>query len=857
MIKSLPVDAVLPELIDVLREHGVAVLQAPPGAGKSTRVPPGILDSGLCEQKIIMLEPRRVAAKSVAMRIASERGQRIGDEIGYAVRFDRKISASTRVEIVTEGLLLRRLQQDPLLEDVDCVILDEFHERSVHADLSLAMLHEVRQVRPELKLVVMSATLQMEPLVRYLDAPAVTSKGRTFPVDVIYKPSKNDIYSGVYDVVSEFATDSNEQDALVFMPGARQIQQTIEVLTPLSQRHGFELFPLYGSLSLDEQSKAIESSDSRRRVIVSTNIAETSLTVEGVTTVIDSGLVKQMRSDVMSGLDRLVEVPVARDSAEQRAGRAGRVRPGRAVRLWSDVEQDMKAGETEPEIKRVDLLPVLLEVIAWSGQDPEEFNWFESPSGARIRASVKLLRQLGLVDSSTFQLTTLGKAARQLPLHPRLSCMLFRALECGLEREVSVAVALLSEDAWSSLSGRTAREESDLWFAMQRYMREGSRVLGGSFYRVQQVVRQISDLLQRFKSDFSGAIHQGNDSPEEAFARCVLAGYPDRVCLHQQSGEGADYIMVGGHVLTLARESRAQASTWLVALYSAGVRKVYQRDQTSGVSQRGIIRLAEPVSEALLMEACPERFEERVEVEFDWGKERFSAQKIARFDGLFLSSMPVSLKGHVGDEELARAMSEVVSRDLVRAFNPDKDELQLLYRVEMLRHHRPDLGLPDLRVEDVARDEITMQLLLQWCWGCKGVSDLRRKGLKSLLMGSMQYDQRQALDELVPARIEVPSGSHMRIDYEGVDTPPVLAVRIQEVFGWQRSPTILGGEVALMCHLLAPNYRPAQVTQDLKSFWINTYPEVRKELRARYPKHAWPEDPLTAQAVKKGASSRR
>lgn len=868
-MRSLPIDEVLPELLDTLRTHGVVILQAPPGAGKSTRVPPAILDSDLCDvkSKIVMLEPRRVAARAVAARIAEERGQRPGDgEVGYSVRFDRKVSASTRLEVVTEGLLLRRLQHDPFLEDVGCVILDEFHERSLHADLAIAMLKELRMARPELKLVVMSATLQMEPLQRYLDAPAVTSKGRTFPVTMIHAPIKKDLYSDVYGHVEEFASLAGEQDALVFLPGAMQIEQQITRLEPLAKRHAMELYPLYGALSLEEQIRAITpSTTGKRRVIVATNIAETSLTVEGVTTVIDSGLVKQLRSDPDSGLDRLVETEIAQDSATQRAGRAGRVRPGRAVRLWSETSQDLKAAQTEPDIRRVDVLTALLEVCAWSGASPATFDWFEPPTSRAIAANMELLRQLGLLPSgegevASFALTPLGELVRQLPLHPRLGRMICEGVALGVEEHVAIAAAILSEDVTSQLlrGGRTgSHQESDLWLAIQRYRRDGRRILGGSSWRVKQVEEQILKMIRGFDQGVVRELRRGNreqETLEERLTRCVLAGFPDRICLRQDDGTTAEnYIMTGGHALTLARESAARGATWLVAVHNAGVRHVSGYEHSSGVRERGLIRMACPVERDTLEELFADRFEQHVEVAFDAEKERFTAKRVERFDGLFLSSVPISLKQHVSKEELARAMAEViVSRGLKRAFSPDTDAEQLMFRAELLRRHRPSLGLPNL----LEPDEETIETLTRWCWGKSGLGEVRKAGLTRFIEDTLTYAQRQALEELVPSRVRVPSGSALRVDYsDGPDAPPVLAVRIQEVFGWQKTPTILQGEVALMCHLLAPNYRPAQVTQDLESFWHNTYPEVRKELRARYPKHAWPEDPLQARAVKKGASS--
>lgn len=849
-MQHLPIDDVLPDLLATLGEHGVVVLQAPPGAGKSTRVPPALLDSGMVEGKILMLEPRRVAARAVATRIAAERGQRVGEDVGYAVRFDRKVSARTRVEIVTEGLLLRRLQHDPLLEDVGCVILDEFHERSVHADLALAMLREVREVREDLKLVVMSATLQMEPLQRYLGAPAVTSQGRTFPVEIEHAPVRANLTADIVAQVTLFAQDDDEQDALIFLSGARQIREVLAALEPVAARYALDLYPLYGALSLDEQLEAITSRPDRRRVIAATNIAETSLTVDGVTTVIDAGLVKQMRSDPVSGLDRLEEIKIARDSATQRAGRAGRVRPGRAVRLWSAVDHDLRPEATSPEIARVDVLPTLLEVIAWSGADPAVFDWFEPPPVRALAVGVETLRGLKLIDGKGFALTSRGEDVRGLPVHPRLGCMMMEAARQDVLDEVASAVALLSEGERPE-RGSSATGACDLWRQVKQF--EGARRRDFRAKRVAQVRRQLIQQMPEVTSPDPMCPMR-----EDRFALCVLAGYPDRVCMWREGSERDDYVMVGGVPLTLTRESCVKGSPWIVATQVAGTRRISTFESTSGVKERGLIRMATHIERAWLEELAPERFADEVEVSFDVELERLSARQVKRFDGLMLSSHPTSVKHHADKESLARALAEQVSEDLVRAFAPDKEAEQLLYRVVMLATHRPDLGLPDLRdMSWEARDVQTAEAIVRWCWGKLGFAELRKKGFTACINETLTYAQRQTLDELVPARIEVPSGSHMRVDYEDATSPPVLAVRIQEVFGWTQTPRILGGRMELVLHLLAPNYRPAQVTQDLASFWENGYPEVRKELRARYPKHAWPEDPWTAKAVKRGASAKR
>ena len=860
-LSPLPIDEALPALIEALHIHGAAVLQAPPGAGKSTRVPGALLDAGVRPGRVVMLEPRRVAARAVAARIAEERGSPLGGEVGYAVRFDRKVSASTRIEIITEGLLLRRLQHDPLLEGVGCVVLDEFHERSVHTDLALAMLKEVRQVREDLALVVMSATIEAAPLEAYLEAPSVSSQGRIFPVQIEHRGGLQERLQGaILEEIASFADRDGEQDALVFLPGARSIHGAIAAITPLCARRGIEVRPLYGALSLQDQIAAITPVSSQRRVIVSTNIAETSLTVSGVTTVIDSGLVKQMRYDAQRGLDRLDVIKIARDSATQRAGRAGRVRPGRAIRLYSASDHDLRPAQTEPEIARVDLLAHLLEVVAWSGADPQRFDWFESPSPGALAAGVEALRALKLLEPHGFVLTPLGELARQLPAHPRLGVLIQSSRRLGVERLGLLAAALLSEGERpapaSSLSGAGTTLGCDLW-AMTRAFERGEREMPRRVERVRGQLRARLEASSELPSP--PPLRASSEVQEERFAQSVLSAYPDRICLRRE-GQGGhqqeDYVMVGGVPLTLARASVARGSEWLVATQIFGTRRVAREAAAAGLRERGLIRMATSIKRDWVEALYPERFSEQVEVRFDG--ERLRAEHHVSFDGLTLERRPASLKRHVAPQRQARALAEQVSLDLERAFRPDKEALQLMHRVTLLAVHRPDLSLPDLRPSALEeRDEAAREAIISWCYGARGFDALRKRGFGACLKQSLSHAQRGALEELAPARMRVPSGSMIRLDYEGVLTSPVLAVRIQEVFGWTRTPTILGGQVEVVLHLLAPNYRPAQVTRDLHSFWENTYPEVRKELRARYPKHAWPQDPWSAQAVKKGASAKR
>ncbi len=851
-LTHLPIDDVLPDVVDALRSHHSLVLQAPAGAGKTTRVPPAVLDAGLAgDGRILVLEPRRVAARATARRIAYERGVRLGGEVGYQVRFDRKMTESTRLAIITEGILTRRLQADPFLEGVGAVILDEFHERSIHTDLAVAFLRELQQVRDDLKVVVMSATITTGPIADYLGCPIIESEGRTFPVDIDYldKPSDDPIEVQASRAVSRILDDPQDDgDILVFMPGAGTIERTIEAVEPAAKRHGVEVLPLYGALPPEKQDRAIESGGGRK-IIVSTNIAETSLTIEGVTSVVDSGLVKQLRMAPQSGLDKLEKTHVSLASADQRAGRAGRVRPGRAYRLWTNAFEFRMAQEDTPEIQRVDITAPILEVVAWSGADPKEFGWFEAPPEHAIERAVELLRELGAVDYDDFRLTDVGKMMLDLPAHPRLGRMLIEGARRGCLRTTAAMAAILSErdfvyrvdeDAPGADSDLLRRAEVLDEVASGRT--HGARRLGlhANIGRARRV-QQVRDQLQRA---LAGVDRHGRDAvPRVDALKSLAVGYPDRVCISR--GEGRRYVMVGGEPLALAYESAVRDAEFLVAASIGG--QTRGRD-TGAVASRGLIRLASRMERAWLEELFPERFATTVEVDFDQERKRVMAHQRETFAGLTLSEAVVSVEDHADPADVADMLARAAAARLSEAFALSKDDEQFLDRVRCLREWMPELELPDLDADDP--DSRFHQMLRQICWGKRSFADLKRVDLAGALKGYLTHEQISALADYAPPAITVPSGKSRRLSYEP-GKPPVLEVRIQEMFGTAQTPAVARGKIPVLLHLLAPNYRPQQVTDDLAGFWKNTYPEVRKELRARYSKHPWPEDPLNAKAIAK------
>lgn len=854
---GLPIDEVLPELVEALEIEGGAVLVAPTGAGKTTQVPQAILDAGLVEsdQRILVLEPRRVAARATARRIAEERGVEVGGEVGYQVRFDRRIGDDTRIAIITEGILTRRLQDDPLLEGVGAVVLDEFHERSIHSDLSIAFLKELMEVRDDLRTCVMSATITAGPIADYLGVPSVESEGRTYPVEIEYlgepagpERGRADIEKRAARAVRKAVGDPEDDggDILVFMPGAGTIHRTIEILESMEELDEFEIVPLYGALAPEKQDAAIESGN-RRKVIVSTNIAETSLTIEGVTTVVDSGLVKQLRMAPESGLDRLERKHVSLASADQRAGRAGRTRPGRAYRLWDQSLNHRLPEEETAEILRVDITGPVLEVVAWSGGDPKEFDWFEAPPEHALDRAVELLEQLGAIEGD-FRVTEIGESMLDLPAHPRIGRMLIEAGRRGCERRVAGMAALLAErdfvlsvdeDAPTGGCDLQARVEV-LGAAAAGRTREaqshGFDVHVGRARRVVQVRNQLSGLV-------GGADVEYDDDPEVAASKALVAGFPDRICFYR--GEGRQYTMVGGEPLALAYESVVREAPVLAASVIAGETR---GRGTGGVGSRALIRKATRLEHEWLEELFAERFTEKVDLEFDPSRERVMAFRRTKFDDITLEESVASVEEEADPSEVTEILVEAALEDLGRSFGLDDTDRQFLNRIESLRRWRPELDLPVLIDDEGEPAERLRAILEQMCWGVRSFDELRSMDLPSELRGFLDHEQISALRRLAPSEIEVPSGATHALEYEP-GKPPVLEVRIQEMFGRASGPRVAGGEVAVQLRLLAPNFRPAQITDDLESFWENTYPQVRKELRARYSKHPWPEEPREADPV--------
>lgn len=832
MLTRLPIDDVLPQLLNALRTSHAVVLQAPTGAGKTTRVPPAIWDAGLSGGKqVVVLQPRRLAARATAARIAQERGSRLGDEVGFQVRFERQATRATRILVVTEGILLRRLQDDPFLEDVGVVVFDEFHERNLNSELALGMVRKVQQsVRPELKIAVMSATLAPQPIAAYLDdCPIVVSEGRLHPVTIEYAPTLD------RQAIADAAAAGVRQilphtpgDVLVFLPGVGEIRQTHQALEALAHEHDLALMDLYGDLP-PEQQDAVLQPGKRRKIILSTNVAETSVTIEGVTAVVDSGQARVLRFDPHVGLDKLQLEPISRASADQRAGRAGRVQPGICLRLWPEAAQRGRPEFDEPEIRRLDLAGPLLQLKSWIEPELDAFPWFEAPRAPAMEQALALLERLDALELG--EVTPLGQAMARLPVHPRVARLLLAGQELDCAREAALAAALLSErdpflrEARPRVATYHARSDiAERVAALEEFADHGrSETSRGSLHRAaaKNIVRIAEQLLRQ--------VPHANHSikTDEPLLRALLAAFPDRLARRREAGSRRA-LMVGGKGVVLAPQS-----------VIADDQELFLCVETSAEQGEAFVRQASAVERDWLPES---HLRIAIDVEFEESQDRLQARRRVYWDTLVLEEAPAPLPAA---EVTAEALACAAAERFDRVFPPDSEEAaEFVARVRSLQQWMPELELPLL-------DDAALKAMLPVvAYGCRSLADLRRAPWLMHLKSQFTHPQLQTIEREAPERIAVPSGSQIKLQYQP-GRPPILAVRIQEVFGLHETPRIAGGRVRVLMHLLAPNYRPQQVTDDLRSFWTNTYPQVRKDLRARYPKHSWPEDPWTAAAQRK------
>lgn len=781
-----------------------------------------------------MLEPRRPAARMAAARMAALLGEAVGETVGYQVRLERRIGPRTRIQVVTEGILTRRIQGDPGLDGVGLLIFDEFHERSLQADLGLALaLDAASALRPGLRLLIMSATLDAEAAAELLGgAPVVTAEGRSFPVEVRYaeRPAQDALRAVATAVLDLLAARAG--DLLVFLPGSGEIER---VRRRLAERlgDGVAVLPLHGALPLEAQQQAlVPTTGGPRRVVLATDIAETSLTIEGVTTVIDLGLARKPRFDPGSGLTRLVTEPIPLASAEQRAGRAGRLAPGLCVRLWTRAQEVGRAAHRRPEILEADLASLALELALWGVKDPATLRWLDPPPEHHWGQGLALLQDLGALDSNG-TLTPLGRLLAEQPLHPRLAVLVAAGLDQGAERQAADLAALLSErDGWIGTPGEPRPADLGLRLAALEAFRAGKpdpRMERGRL----SAVDRLSQRLVRSTVRAAGAGAPSPASPVEAGALLALA-YPDRIAQRRSARDGR-YLLSGGPRggtgAELPPEDALVAHPYLVAA------------ELDARGRDARIQLALPVSEGALRQMLAGRIRVADVVAWDPALESVVARRETRLGALMLDSQPAPLPDPGRTLDL---LLEQVGRQFERALPWDKPSRQLQARVALVRAQDPQGGWPDL--SDAALRSGLRDWLGPWLQGKRGLAEVRALPLAQVLAGLLDWGRRSRLEDWAPEALTTPAGRRRRLDY-GAGPEPVLAVPVQELFGHRETPAVCQGRVPVMLHLLSPAGRPVQITQDLAGFWTRGYPEVRKELRGRYPKHAWPEDPLSASPV--------
>lgn len=814
---TLPIDDILPNLRLAVAGHPGVVLQAPPGAGKTTRVPLALLEADwLGDNKIVMLEPRRLAARNAAHFMATLLGEPVGETVGYRVRLDSRIGPKTRIEVVTEGVLTRMLQSDPELAGVGVVIFDEFHERSLHADLGLALCLETQAtLRDDLRLLVMSATLDGAATARLLgDAPIVTSEGRSFTVDVRYLPPPlhtSHRHSSQYVVAATLDAMKNEPGGvLLFLPGAAEIRRTEEALRACVSDDVL-IAPLYGDLSLEAQELAIRPApQGKRKIVIATNIAETSLTIEGVRIVVDSGLARTPRFEPATGLTRLETINISQASAEQRRGRAGRLEAGVCYRLWPEGRHLL--AQSAPEIAEADLAPLALELARWGCRDPAQLSWLDPPPPATYAQAVELLEQLGALDRDR-RITAHGKRMADLPLHPRLAHMILQGERIGAGRTACEIAALLSE---RDLLRKSSNRDCDLRTRLALLHGDGGEASRGTLRQVRQSASQWQRQLRI-----------GDESTDSSLTGALLGyAYPDRIA-QRRPGKDHRYLLANGRGATFAAyEALADEPYLVVADLSAGDREAR-------------IHLAAAIDVADVEDYFPDLIETLDVIRWVAREKAVLLQRQRRLGALVLEEKPLE---RPDTDRVGAALLEGIRENGIDClpWNPQTRDWQM--RVQCLHRIDPDVW-PDVSDETLSRT--LEQWLLPFLNGMSRLSHLSRLDLQAALDTRIPWSQQRRLDELAPTHVQVPSGSRVAIDYD--NDPPVLAVRIQEMFGATDTPAIAGGKVRLLIHLLSPARRPLQVTQDLKGFWQSSYHEVKKEMKGRYPKHYWPDDPLQAE----------
>lgn len=814
--ERLPVGEVAALVNEALDRHSGVVVTAPPGAGKSTLLPLTILESLPDGGKVLMLEPRRLAARQVAERMAQMLGEPVGRTVGYRIRFESRVSAQTRVEVLTEGILTRMLVDDPTLEGVSVVIFDEYHERSLASDVALALTREARNlIRPDLRLVIMSATIDAAGLGATLGVPVVESRGRCFPVETIHVLQDTDVRDIASDVARTVfrAYNEKEGDILAFLPGEAEIRRCQEILG--ASLGDAAVLPLYGMLPFEQQRRAIApSGPGERKVVLATPIAETSLTIEGVRVVVDSGYCRKMVFDPQNALSHMETVRVSRDMADQRSGRAGRVAPGTCYRLWSLGTHARMAESRVPEIAEADLAPVVLDVAAWGEGNVASLPWVDAPAPARVRQAAELLMLMGALDADG-RITAYGRKLSALPCHPRVAGMLVSAEDAERKALAADIAALLEEKDPLPQAGADLCARIDAL----RDERASGRI-GRGWQRMVRIAEQYRRLVHVPQYDTRADAH--------AAGAIVAAAYPERVARVREEGCGR-FLLACGDIAAVDKDDALAAWDWL-AVASLNARK----------DGCGSIYLAAPLDPQDIRPLM----RERDNVTWDARRGAVVARHEWNIGCLVVASRPLE-----GARDLKiSAICEAARKDGLSMLDFSDEVQNLVRRVAAVASWHPELELPDLGTEAVL--DSAHQWLPLYIGNATSVSELKKIDLCAAFWAMLDYGQQQAVERLAPSHIAVPTGSRIRVEYRSGADAPVLRVRLQECFGLLDTPRVDDGRLPVLMELLSPGFKPVQLTTDLRSFWQGTYFEVRKELRRRYPKHSWPDNPLEAEAVR-------
>ncbi|MDB5271671.1 MAG: box helicase [Chitinophagaceae bacterium] len=813
---DLPITEVIPQVKKILAKENTLIVNAPPGAGKSTLLPLALMhEPWLAGKKILMLEPRRLATKAVATRMADLLGEQIAQTVGYRIRFENRTSEQTQIEVVTEGILTRMIHSDNSLEGVGMVIFDEFHERSIHADVAMALCREAQQIlRPDLRIMVMSATLDMPQLTKLLNAQAIQSQGKQYPVEVIYTGETDEFMLPEMAARAILkAVREKEGDALVFFPGQGEIKKCEELLK--RELRDFAIHPLYGQLTPAQQHSAImPNKQGKRKIVLATSIAETSLTIEGIKIVIDTGFGRTSRFDPNSGLSRLETVKISKDSADQRAGRAGRLSPGTCYRMWSKSIHESLSDHRSPEILEADLAPLMLDMAQWGIIDIQQLTWLTLPPKGTLAQASDTLHQLEALENG--KITAHGKKIHELPCHPRIAHMLLWAEEREvLELATDIAAILEEKDPLPKEAGIDINLRVE---ALRRFRNNNGQG---------NVLGRIDKIASSYRKLFDIEPDNGKFDPFETGILLAHA-YPERIA-YARPGNNAQFQLSNGKLASAGHRDDLANEAWLAIAHV---------DARQGM---GKIFMASPLNPKDLAPLV----KETEVITWDTHKGGLIATKDLRIGSIILQSKALP---DPDESHRVQAICNAIKKEGENLLNFDEDTTDWQSRVMSLRKWRPLENWPDVSTPSLLMNAETW--LAPYLNNIKRPDDLKKLNLKEILQSSLDWEKQKVLDQLAPSKIKVPSDSLIKIQYAMNGAAPVLAVRLQEVFGMNDTPFINEGKTAVILHLLSPGYKPVQITSDLRSFWNDTYFEVKKELKSRYPKHAWPEDPLKAEAVR-------